>query len=115
MGARDHELLQAAKHIATALGLTPAEVMRRVVELGRGDRADWGSGELLLFALAQLTAERPPPPRADGRAETIEDVEAPCLGVVPGGRRRGRRAGPVVPPVDAPVDAPENGPGVSGG
>ncbi len=94
MGARDHELLQAARHVAVALGLTPAEVMRRVVELGRGDRADWGSGELLLFALAQLAVERSSPSGASGRAETIEDVEAPCLGVVPAGRRRGRAAGP---------------------
>ncbi|MER5646800.1 hypothetical protein [Streptosporangium sp. NPDC002524] len=96
MGARDHELLQAAKLIAIALGLSPAEVMRRVVELGRGDRADWGSGELLLVALAQLTAERSSPsaPGAGGRAKTIEDVEAPRLGVAPAGRRRGRAAGP---------------------
>lgn len=111
MGARDHELLQAAKHIATALGLTPAEVMRRVVELGRGDRADWGSGELLLFALAQLTAERPSSPGAGGRAETIEDVEAPRLGVVPGGRRRGRATGPAA----VATDAPGNGPGAGDG
>ncbi|WP_436762844.1 hypothetical protein [Streptosporangium sp. V21-05] len=94
MGARDHELLQAAKHVAVALGITPAEVMRRVVDLGRGDRADWGSGELLLFALAQLTAERPSPSGAGGRAETIEDVEAPRLGAGPTGRRRGRSTGP---------------------
>ncbi|WP_440105868.1 hypothetical protein [Streptosporangium sp. H16] len=89
MEARDHELLQAAKHLAIALDLTPAEVMRRVVELGRGERADWSSGALLLFALAQLAAERPPPPGAGGRTETVEDVEAPSLGVLPGSRRRG--------------------------
>ncbi|WP_440071717.1 hypothetical protein [Streptosporangium sp. OZ121] len=94
MGARDHELLQAAKRVAIALGLTPDEVMRRFVELGRGERADWSSGELLLFALAQLAAERPLPPGAGRRPETIEDVEAPRLGVVPGGRRRGATAAP---------------------
>ncbi|MEU8378840.1 hypothetical protein [Streptosporangium sp. NPDC048865] len=114
MGARDHELLQAAKLIAAALDLTPAEVMRRVVELGRGDRADWYSGELLLFALAQLTAERPSPPGAGGRGKAIEDVEVPCLGAPPGGPRRGRVTGPAAPAPDAP-GAPEDGPGAAGG
>ncbi|MFI6455282.1 hypothetical protein ACIBF6_27420 [Streptosporangium amethystogenes] len=83
MAARDHELLQAAKHIAAALGFAPDEVMRHIVELGRGDRADWSSSELLLLALAQLATERPTSPGAAGRAETIENVEAPSLGVIP--------------------------------
>ncbi|WP_329092320.1 MULTISPECIES: hypothetical protein [unclassified Streptosporangium] len=84
MAARDHELLHAAKRIAAALGRTPDEVMRRVVELGRGDRVDWSSSELLLCALAQLAAERPIPSGAGGRAATIENIEAPSLGVTPG-------------------------------
>ncbi|AWS44872.1 hypothetical protein [Streptosporangium sp. 'caverna'] len=87
MAARDHELLQAAKHIATALGFTPDEVMRRVVELGRGDRADWSSSELLLLALAQLVTERPTPPGTGGRAETVENIEAPNLGTDQVGKR----------------------------
>ncbi|MGJ6966506.1 hypothetical protein ACSDR0_31800 [Streptosporangium sp. G11] len=85
MPARDHELLQAAKRIAAPLGLAPDEVMRRVVELGRGDRADWSSGELLLLALAELAAERPLSPGADRRTERVEDIKAPSLGFVSGG------------------------------
>jgi hypothetical protein len=84
MPARDHELLHAAKHIAAALGFTPDEVMRRVVELGCGDRADWSSGELLLLALAQLATERPASPGTGGHVEMVENVEAPSLSVIPG-------------------------------
>jgi hypothetical protein len=80
MAARDHELLHAARRIATALGFTADDVMRRVVELGRGDRADWSSSDLLLLALSQLAAERPAPPGTGGRAETVENIEAPNLG-----------------------------------
>ncbi|GAA4186584.1 hypothetical protein GCM10022252_18810 [Streptosporangium oxazolinicum] len=84
MAARDHELLHAAKRIAAALGFAPDEVMRRVVELARDGRVDWSSGELLLFALAQLAAERPIPSGAGSRATTVETIEAPRLGVTPG-------------------------------
>ncbi|MDP9842303.1 hypothetical protein [Streptosporangium lutulentum] len=87
MTARDHELLHAAKRIAATLGFAPDEVMRRVVELGRGDRADWSSSELLLLALAQLAAERPISPQTGGHTEMVENIEAPRL------RSSGRRPG----------------------
>ncbi|MER6826522.1 hypothetical protein ABT352_11090 [Streptosporangium sp. NPDC000563] len=85
MVPRDHELLQAARRVAAAMGFTPDEVMRRVVELGRGERLGCSSGELLLLALAQLAPERPISQKAGGRASTVETVEAPRLGVAAGG------------------------------
>ncbi|WP_214413166.1 hypothetical protein [Sphaerisporangium fuscum] len=56
---RDHELLIAAKQIATALGHTAADVTELAVELGQNGRRHWPTADLLLTALAELAHRTP--------------------------------------------------------
>ncbi|GAA3803838.1 hypothetical protein GCM10022226_24530 [Sphaerisporangium flaviroseum] len=66
----DHELLIAARHIAVALGYTPAEVTALAVDLGTDGRRDWPTADLLLSALAQLACRDP------DRRDLVGAVEA---------------------------------------